>query len=238
MKKKAIAVLTALTLTLGLAACGGSGTAPAAEPEEAAEETAEEETTEVEAEAPEEETEEAAEEAAAEPGAAGPNSWYQIDSDDLKLVAMDNAMVRYAREYYWPEEDTILIPAPCVVYESDMSEDTDRYGEWGTFPIYAFVYDPETLMMKMTGASFSTGVIILEGIGGEFLGEWTPAETDEDQAALEKEYGVEGLVERIPTDSGSYTESMEEALKAWCAFNGYTCVGYVNDQGEEILFEE
>ena len=186
MKKKAIAVLTALTLTLGLAACAGSGTAPAAEPEEAAEETAEEaaeETGEAAAEVETEAAEEAGTAGTAEE-AGGPNSLYQIDSDDMKLVAMDNAMVRYAREYYGPEEDNILIPVPCVVYEADLSGDTDKYGEWGTFPLYTFVYDPETLMMKMTGASFSTGVIILGsqgamtrslGSGEEMLPTWFSA---------------------------------------------------------------
>ena len=161
---------------------------------------------------------------------------FSYDSDDKKFMALCNTILQAYPNLYGDDQFDAAIPVPYVVYEQKL--DDKKTGQWGTFASFNFNYNPDTLLMEMVSGSFDRGLIILEEKDGDYFGDWTPAYTDDDQLALEKEYGVSAEMDKLRYDNEKVTEKMVEILKGYCEFNGYRTIGYKDVDGSVHEFDQ
>ena len=161
---------------------------------------------------------------------------FSYDSDDKKFMAMCNAILASYPEMYGEDSFDAAIPVPYVAYEQDLG--ANKTGAWGTFASCNFKYDPETLMMELVSCSFDRGVMILEEKDGDYTAEWKPTFTDDDQAAMEKEYKVADEMKKHTYTNEDVEKKMAEILKGYCEFNGYRIVGYKYPDGTVHKYED
>ena len=161
---------------------------------------------------------------------------FSYDSDDKKFMALCNTILQAYPNLYGDDQFDAAIPVPYVVYEQKL--DDHKTGQWGTFASFNFNYNPDTLLMEMVSGGYDRGIIILEEKDGDYLGDWTPTYTDDDQLALEKEYGVSEEMDKLRYDNDKVTEKMVEILKGYCEFNGYRTIGYKDVDGSVHEFDQ
>lgn len=161
---------------------------------------------------------------------------FSYDSDDEKFMAMCNAILHSYPEMYNNDSFDAAIPVPYVVYEQDLGG--NKTGAWGTFASCNFKYDPKNLLMEMVGCSFDRGLMIIEEKNGHYTAEWKPAYTDDDQAALEKEYHVTDQMEQFKYTNEDVDKKMAEILKGYCEYNGYRIIGYKYPDGTVHKYED
>ena len=161
---------------------------------------------------------------------------FSYDTDDKMFLALCNAILKEYPNLYGDDKFDAAIPVPYVVYEQKIKDGRTR--QWGTFASFNFNYNPETLLMEMVSCAYDRGAMLVKEKGGDYSVNWEPTYTDDDQAALERKYGVTETMNQLRYNNEDVDKKMAEILKGYCEYNGFRIIGYKEVNGTIHKLEE